>query len=273
MEPLVGDILAVLTTRTRSIVASSRTPTSSLVGLLGKVVEVHFRRVRSSEELSEQSGSAPLLTTGSTDAHDYGITVPVRYKAPRRTADRGRERFGEHAHTARMGRRVTRRPRQPEHRVNVAGRDLGESLEGNRGRGYSCGFPGTGTTLVKHSYGPLNWELPGGVAEPDETPTETAVREVVEETGLQVSAERLTGVYHEHQAPGREALHFVFLCRVADETAVAQPSSSEITACRYWAPEAFPRPISDFTVRRIRDALAQPGPVLPVVIPPRQWLP
>ncbi len=126
--------------------------------------------------------------------------------------------------------------------------------------------------LVKHSYGPLNWEVPGGAAEPDETPTETAVREVVEETGLRVSAERLTGVYYEHQPAGREVLHFVFQCRLADETAIPQPSSGEITACRYWAPEVLPRPISDFTVRRIRDALAQASPVLPVTIPAREWL-
>ena len=49
--------------------------------------------------------------------------------------------------------------------------------------------------LVKHSYGPLDWELPGGAAERDESPTETSVREVLEGTGLRVSAERLTGVY------------------------------------------------------------------------------
>ena len=36
--------------------------------------------------------------------------------------------------------------------------------------------------LVKHAYGALNWELPGGAAEADESPIETAVREVKEET-------------------------------------------------------------------------------------------
>ncbi len=127
--------------------------------------------------------------------------------------------------------------------------------------------------LVKHSYGRLNWELPGGAAERDETPTETAVREVVEETGLRVRAERLTGVYYERQAHGREALHFVFSCRLVDMLVVPRPSCDEITACGYWAPEALPRPLSDFTVRRIRDALAEPRPVLPEAIMPRQWLP
>ena len=126
--------------------------------------------------------------------------------------------------------------------------------------------------LVKHSYGPLNWELPGGGAERHESPTQTALREVLEETGMRVTAERLTGVYYEHQGPGREVVHFAFLCRGLDETTVPQPSCSEVTACSYWSPEALPRPISDFTIRRIRDGLAEPGPMLPTTITHRQWL-
>jgi 8-oxo-dGTP diphosphatase len=126
--------------------------------------------------------------------------------------------------------------------------------------------------LVKHSYGRPKWEIPGGAAERNETPTQTALREVLEETGLTVTANRLTGVYYEHHGPGREALHFVFLCRLVDETAVAFPACDEITACSYWSTDALPRPLSDFTLRRIHDAFAEPGPVLPVAITPRQWL-
>ena len=126
--------------------------------------------------------------------------------------------------------------------------------------------------LVKHSYGPLNWELPGGAAERDESPAETAVREVLEETGLHVSAERLSGVYYERQGPGREAVHFVFRCRVLDAVAAPQPDHDEITACAYWPPDAPPRPISDFTIRRIQDGSASLAPELPVTITSRQWL-
>jgi len=127
--------------------------------------------------------------------------------------------------------------------------------------------------LVKHSYGRMNWEVPGGAAEHDETPTQTALREVLEETGLTVTADRLTGIYYEHHGPGHEALHFVFLCRVMDEKALPHPASDEITACSYWSPRALPRPISDFTVRRIQDAFADPARLLPMAIGPRQWMP
>lgn len=94
----------------------------------------------------------------------------------------------------------------------------------------------------------------------------------IEETGLRVSAERLTGVYYERQGPGREAVHFAFLCGNLDETAVPQPDQSEVTACGYWSSEALPRPISDFTIRRIQDALTTQGPLLPATITTRQWL-
>jgi 8-oxo-dGTP diphosphatase len=131
--------------------------------------------------------------------------------------------------------------------------------------------------LVKHSYGPLNWELPGGAAEPDESPTETAVREVREETGLRVAADRLTGVYYEvypeRRGSGHEAVHFAFLCHGLEAGVRPRPSCDEITACAYWPVDALPRPLSDFTERRIHDALRGRGALLPIAIEPRRWLP
>lgn len=51
--------------------------------------------------------------------------------------------------------------------------------------------------LVKHNYRKYNWELPGGLSELNESAEDTAKREVFEETGLEVSVGRLTGVYYE----------------------------------------------------------------------------
>ena len=123
--------------------------------------------------------------------------------------------------------------------------------------------------LVKHSYGKLNWEIPGGAADADETVAETAVREVKEETGLIVTAERLTGMYYWAE---NDSHHFVFQCLIAHDGQKALSVSSETTDCGYFSPDALPRPISDFTVRRIQDALAGDMLLLPISVGPRQWL-
>ncbi len=125
--------------------------------------------------------------------------------------------------------------------------------------------------LVKHSYGRLNWELPGGGSEAGESPTDTAVREVYEETGLNVAVERLTGVYHDPTHPLGEFIHFVFACR-CDRAQTPTPMPPEITSCGFWPSDELPRPISDFTILRIRDALTPPGSLLPQTVRPRRYL-
>jgi 8-oxo-dGTP pyrophosphatase MutT (NUDIX family) len=122
--------------------------------------------------------------------------------------------------------------------------------------------------LVQHTYGRLNWELPGGGAEANESAAETAVREVREETGLQVSVERLTGIYYE---PDSDMHHFVFICRRLDESETLRPDRIEISECRYWAPDALPRLMSDFTIRRIHDAISETTAMSISTVPPRQW--
>jgi 8-oxo-dGTP diphosphatase len=122
--------------------------------------------------------------------------------------------------------------------------------------------------LVRHTYGRLNWELPGGASEPGESVIETALRELREEAGVEALADQLTGVYWDSEY---DAHHLVFRCRLVDE---GRPlaSSAEISACDFWPPDRLPRPISDFTIRRVHDALADAPQLLPVTIPPRAWL-
>jgi 8-oxo-dGTP diphosphatase len=123
--------------------------------------------------------------------------------------------------------------------------------------------------LVKHSYGRLNWELPGGAVEVGEGVVEAAVREVHEETGLRVIPQHLTGVYFDVDA---EALHFVFCCRRQDTAAVPRPDADEVTECEFWNPGELPRPISDFTGRRVEDAVSGTEQPLPATVRARQWL-
>lgn len=117
--------------------------------------------------------------------------------------------------------------------------------------------------LVRHSYGAENWELPGGAAERDESVLETAIREVREETGLDVVPSCLGGVYY---VRSHNQHHFLFICRLAAADQTPRPTSPEITDCGFWPVHNLPRPISDFTIRRIQDALSPRTGLLPTDI-------
>lgn len=121
--------------------------------------------------------------------------------------------------------------------------------------------------LVKHSYGKLNWDLPGGKAEANESAQETAQREVLEETGLVVVADELTGIYYD---PQYDMHHFVFRAR-HDGSRVPEPSSPEILECGYFAIDDLPRPMKDFTYNRIMDAFRGDDGKWFRVIGPVQW--
>lgn len=83
--------------------------------------------------------------------------------------------------------------------------------------------------LVKRGQAPLQgqWSIPGGMLEVGETLREAAVREVLEETGLQVQVGELLGVFDRilRDAEERTLYHYVlidFLCgRIAGEPVAA----------------------------------------------------
>lgn len=124
--------------------------------------------------------------------------------------------------------------------------------------------------LVRHSYGALNWEIPGGGAMPGEDPGTTAQRELLEETGLDLEPQRMTGVYFEVNHRFGPIMHFVF--RVLWQPGLVPVAvAPEITDVGFWPIDDLPRPISDFTERRILDALCDEAPF--AVIEKRVWLP
>jgi 8-oxo-dGTP diphosphatase len=123
--------------------------------------------------------------------------------------------------------------------------------------------------LVKHSYGHLNWELPGGGVEAGESVQDAVVREVREETGLDVDVDHLAAMYDERD---EDFLQLVFACRARGANPVPRSDHDENSDCGFWPVEALPRPISDYTVRRVHDVLT--GRVLPMPAPlhVRNWI-
>jgi mutator protein MutT len=59
------------------------------------------------------------------------------------------------------------------------------------------------------------WELPGGRLEHGEGPEDCLVREVREETGLEVAVESLLAARTFRPAPGKEIFAVVYRCRLA----------------------------------------------------------
>jgi ADP-ribose pyrophosphatase YjhB (NUDIX family) len=110
-----------------------------------------------------------------------------------------------------------------------------------------------GRVLLCHRRDKDAWILPGGGVERGELPTEAVIREVQEETGLEVTIERLLGVYGKIEKP--EELVFSFLCQViGGELALTDESDDT----RYFELESIPANTSPKHVERIHEALDLP---------------
>ena len=97
--------------------------------------------------------------------------------------------------------------------------------------------------LVLHSYS-RGWGLPGGMIDGDEDPGQTAVREMREELGVDITVARHAIPV---RTPGRK--HFNYLYRVAvDDAAAASvvPNPPEIVDADWFAVDALPE-LADFT--------------------------
>jgi 8-oxo-dGTP diphosphatase len=98
------------------------------------------------------------------------------------------------------------------------------------------------------------WVQPGGVVELDEDPRDTVRREVWEETGVEVEAEGLTGVYKNMKLG---VVSLVFRCRLVG----GDPSPTEEASAVAWLErsEIKERMAEAFAIRLL-DALDDSGP-------------
>ena len=101
------------------------------------------------------------------------------------------------------------------------------------------------------------WNLPGGGMEVGETVEEALIREVAEETELQVEIEQLVGVYSK---PQKQEVVLAFRCHITRGTPQATEETRE---CRYFPPDALPANTLPKHRQRIEDALLrQQGAVI-----------
>lgn len=126
-------------------------------------------------------------------------------------------------------------------------------------------FNDAGQILLARRADNGRWGIIGGVMEPGDTPAGAIVREVKEETSLDVAIERLSGVYAEPEmaySNGDRAQYVTicFRCRVVSGT--ARVSDDESLELRWFAPDALPADFLPKYAQSIRDALS-PGADLP----------
>jgi 8-oxo-dGTP diphosphatase len=118
-----------------------------------------------------------------------------------------------------------------------------------------------GVLLIRRGDG-RGWSLPGGVMEPGERIAESLVREVQEETGLDVEPVRLIGVYSDPEVnqitfPNGDQVQVVsatFECRVVG--GLLRPDGEESLDVAYYASDALPETLVAAHHVRISDALA-----------------
>jgi 8-oxo-dGTP diphosphatase len=115
--------------------------------------------------------------------------------------------------------------------------------------------------LIRRSDG-RGWSLPGGILEPGERIDDCIVREVQEETGLDVEPVRLIGVYSDpaflhFTYPNCDQVHIVsstLECRTVG--GVLRADGDESLEVAYFSPNALPDEVVCDHQIRIQDALA-----------------
>lgn len=101
--------------------------------------------------------------------------------------------------------------------------------------------------LLKHSYGPDVWGLPGGGLKSGEDPLEAARREVREELGIELPQIEAIGTIEEQLSGSPHTTHmFAATC---DQR--PKPDRREIVEARFFPSHSLPEPLGRITRARI----------------------
>jgi 8-oxo-dGTP pyrophosphatase MutT (NUDIX family) len=119
-----------------------------------------------------------------------------------------------------------------------------------------------GRVLLQRRDDTRRWGLPGGSIEPGESVRTAIIREVREETGLDVEPVRLIGVYSDplyHQVmtyPDGNVIHYVSTVLECVVRGGMLACGDESLALDWFDPDALPDDLMLISTVRIRDALA-----------------
>jgi 8-oxo-dGTP pyrophosphatase MutT (NUDIX family) len=97
--------------------------------------------------------------------------------------------------------------------------------------------------LVRHTYGPRYWDLPGGSVKWREPPLTTARREMAEELGVTIVDWRTLGHMHVVHYHRRDTLH-LFTAELAGRTIALD--HGEIATAQWCDPATLPEPLGPF---------------------------
>jgi len=103
--------------------------------------------------------------------------------------------------------------------------------------------------LVRHTYGPRGWDLPGGSRKRGEAAEATATREIQEELGLSVDAWRPLGKIEVVIDRHTDALH-CFHAEVGSPEIGSPPlvlDLAELSAAQWFPKQSLPHPLGRYT--------------------------
>ncbi len=117
-----------------------------------------------------------------------------------------------------------------------------------------------GDVLLQRRSDTGQWGLLSGIVDPGEEPADAVIREVREESGLNVMPERISGVYsgpdfYRRYANGDESIYvdITFVCRLVGDS-TPRINDDESLELRYFPPGALP-PMETHNYYRLEHAL------------------